>query len=423
MKTKLKLLSPLLCIAALSPAFAGNNAINTSVNDEYVEAGDHLQILIPVTGLFAAWLHDDPQGAKQLALSVGATQVIVHGTKNIVGRSRPNDSSRMSFPSGHTAAAFSGAAFLQSRYGSAWGIPAYAAASFVGLSRMHGRRHHADDVLAAAGISFFVNQYLISPYASENMAFTAVPTKDGVSFGVSLANEFFSKQQRSAYEQRTSGPLNHRLELDIGFNSVDSLKKAGLPGDKLIDEAQPFASMTYTYQLQDDAFLEFTLSPNETRRYGQLTDSFEYNGKQYESGDDIYLAFRQWSVGGSYNQAFKLTDKLTASIGAGASGYLLELELDKQNGGQHTKTSSVSVLPGINTHLDYEVIDDLHTFANVQYHRLKSDSVLVAEAGVSYDLNKEWDISVKYQHQDSNWKSQQIDYTTKSVLLSIANRF
>lgn len=96
---KAKLLTTIMGLSAIAPAFAGHNAINTSVNDEYVEAGDALQILIPATGLFATWLYDDPEGAKQLALSVGATQVIVHGTKNLVGRARPNSSSRQSFPS------------------------------------------------------------------------------------------------------------------------------------------------------------------------------------------------------------------------------------------------------------------------------------------------------------------------------------
>ncbi|GEM78611.1 phosphatase PAP2 family protein [Vibrio superstes] len=420
---KAKLITTLLSLSAIAPAFAGNNAINTSVNDDYVVAGDNLQILIPLTGLFATWLHDDPEGAKQLALSVGATQVIVHGTKNLVGRARPNSNSYNSFPSGHTAAAFSGAAFLQSRYGAAWGVPAYAAAAFVGASRMHGNRHFADDVLAAAGISFLVNQYLIAPYQPKNMAFSATPTKDGVSFGVSLANDFFSKQSRSAYEERISKPLNHRFELDIGFNMTDSLNKAGLPGDKLVDEAQPFASVNYSYQLDEDSFLEFYVSPNETRRYGELNESASYLGESYGSGTDIYLAFRQWSIGGSYNKTYELTDDFTASIGAGAAGYLLEFELDKTEGGQHVKSSALRLLPAINTHLDYEMVEDLHSFAHVEYQHLKRDHVLLAEAGVRYDLNEEWDISVKYQHNDAHWNSQKIDVKSQSVVFSVANRF
>ncbi|MBM7035602.1 phosphatase PAP2 family protein [Vibrio ulleungensis] len=420
---KTKLLTAILSAATLSTAYASTNAINQNISDDYVSSGDYLQILIPATGLLAAWLHEDPQGAKQLALSVGAAQVIVQGGKKIVGRVRPNGNGTSSFPSGHTAAAFSGAAFLQSRYGSAWGIPAYVAASYVGLSRMHGNRHHADDVLAAAGISFLVNQYIVSPFQPENVAFTAVPKEDGVSFGVSFANEFFAKQSRQAYEQRTSGPQNHRIELDIGFNLEDSLRKAGLPGSTLVDEVQPFASLTYDYQINEDSFLEVNLSPNETRQYGQTEYSFDFEGNHYEAGEDVYLAFRQWSLGATYNRAFELTDNLTASLGAGAAGYILDFEIDKNNGGKHSRVTEYRIMPTLNSHLDYEVVDDLHTFAHVQYQKLKSDSVLLAEAGVRYDLNKEWDVSVKYQHQDANWKSKQLGYQSKSVVLSIANRF
>ena len=114
----------------------------------------YYEIAVPVTGLVAAWLHDDGEGAKQLAYSFGTTIAIVHTGKFAVGRTRPNASNTASFPSGHTAAAFSGAAFLQSRYGSSWGIPGYIAASYVGASRIYGNRHYADDVVAGAGIAF-----------------------------------------------------------------------------------------------------------------------------------------------------------------------------------------------------------------------------------------------------------------------------
>ncbi|MDN2480844.1 phosphatase PAP2 family protein [Vibrio agarivorans] len=419
---KLKTLTALIGLSVAS-AVSANNAINTSVNDDYVVAGDYLQILVPATGLFAAWLHDDPQGAKQLALSVGATQAIVHGAKNVVGRVRPNGNSTMSFPSGHTAAAFSGAAFLQSRYGSAWGIPAYAAASFVGLSRMHGNRHYADDVLAAAGISFLVNQYLISPFQSENMAFTAAPTKDGISFGVSLANDFFAKQSSREYQRRTSGPQPHRLELDIGFNTSDSLKKAGLPGDNLVDEHQPFSSINYFYEFDDGNFIELNLSPNETRKYGQIDQGFSYGGQEYEKDEDVYLAFRQWQVGGTYNWLFPINDKLNTSLGLGASGYLLEFDIDKNDGGKHAYESHLKFMPTVNGHVDYALTDDIHAFAHAQYQQVKRDKVFLAEAGINYELNKEWDIGLKYQYQDSEWKSLQMDYNTRSVVLSVANRF
>ncbi|MGR5193478.1 phosphatase PAP2 family protein [Vibrio rotiferianus] len=400
-----------------------NNAITQTVADEYVEAGDTLQFAIPLTGLLAAWLHDDAQGAKQLLLSVGASQAIVQTTKHVVGRRRPNDSSNMSFPSGHTAAAFSGAAFLQSRYGAAWGIPAYAAASYVALSRMHGNRHHADDVLAAGSISFLVNQYLISPFNTEDMFMTAMPTKDGFALGVSFTNDFFTKQAKLAYQQRTLKDLDHRFELSIGSNQQDSLGKAGFVGNRLVDNHQPFAGINYTYKIDSDQLFELDVSPNETRRRGPVEQDFEYQGQSYKKGDDIYLAFRQWSASANYYYQMQLSDQLTVSAGGGVSGYLLELETDLENGGKHAGESHIRVLPSANIKVDYELFDDFHIVGKAEYKQWRDDRLTYAEAGIRYDLNKEWDMGIKYQTQNADWESKALTYQTDSLALTIATRF
>jgi len=57
---------------------------------------------------------------------------VVHTTKTLVDKWRPTAQNPDSFPSDHTAAAFGGASFIQTRYGYSYGIPAYALASFVG---------------------------------------------------------------------------------------------------------------------------------------------------------------------------------------------------------------------------------------------------------------------------------------------------
>ncbi|WP_047043289.1 phosphatase PAP2 family protein [Vibrio mexicanus] len=164
---KKTLQATLIGLTLCSTASYADNAITQTVTDDHVVAGDFIQIALPATGLFAAWLNDDAEGVKQLTYSLATTVGIVQAGKFAVGRLRPNASNNASFPSGHTAAAFSGAAFLQSRYGAKWGIPAYLAASYVGVSRIHGNRHYADDVLAGAGIAFLTNQFFVSRYTPE----------------------------------------------------------------------------------------------------------------------------------------------------------------------------------------------------------------------------------------------------------------
>jgi membrane-associated phospholipid phosphatase len=73
------------------------------------------------------------------------------GIKEVVRRSRP-EGSGLSFPSGHTAAAFASATVLQQHFGWKVGIPAYAVASYVATSRVETGKHYWSDVAFAAAL-------------------------------------------------------------------------------------------------------------------------------------------------------------------------------------------------------------------------------------------------------------------------------
>ena len=81
---------------------------------------------------------------------------LVYILKPIVDRTRPDGGSQ-SFPSGHSASAFAGAAFLQRRYGWSYGVPAYAIATFVAYSRVESKRHYTSDVIAGGAIGIASN--------------------------------------------------------------------------------------------------------------------------------------------------------------------------------------------------------------------------------------------------------------------------
>lgn len=89
-----------------------------------------------------------------------ATSQLVSGTivfplKHILKEERPDDSNNLSFPSGHTATAFSSAHFMSREYKDTnfWlGIFGYSFAVFTGVYRTLNNRHWAGDVAAGAGI-------------------------------------------------------------------------------------------------------------------------------------------------------------------------------------------------------------------------------------------------------------------------------
>ncbi len=80
------------------------------------------------------------------AANMAATAALKLATRRL----RPDDSSRDSFPSGHTSSSACVAAHLHQRYGAAAGLPAAAAALITGASRMQHERHWLSDVLAGA---------------------------------------------------------------------------------------------------------------------------------------------------------------------------------------------------------------------------------------------------------------------------------
>lgn len=91
-----------------------------------------------------------------LGLAMLRTTAVTYGLKYAVDEERPNGEGG-SFPSGHTAITFAGAEFIRKAYGWQWGAPAYAAAGFVGWSRVATDDHWAHDVLAGAAIGILSN--------------------------------------------------------------------------------------------------------------------------------------------------------------------------------------------------------------------------------------------------------------------------
>src|SRR5262249_34019131 len=114
--------------------------------------------------------------------------------KHAVGRTRPDGSNNMSFPSGHTSNAFAMATVAEYHFGPKVGIPAYLAASLIGASRIQSNKHYLSDVVAGAAPRPLVGK----PSVGENgepikgkARISLVPSTDaqgtGVGAGLSIA--------------------------------------------------------------------------------------------------------------------------------------------------------------------------------------------------------------------------------------------
>ncbi len=131
-------------------------------------AGTGTAIALPlVAGGIALW-KDDWTGAAQVTLSTALTLGTSLALKQFVREQRPDHSDFKSFPSNTSAIAFAPAQFLWQRYGWEYGLPAYAAATFVGWSRVDAKQHHWWDVMASAAISIGYNEIFTTRYRPPN---------------------------------------------------------------------------------------------------------------------------------------------------------------------------------------------------------------------------------------------------------------
>lgn len=86
------------------------------------------------------------------ATSYACMALVSNVMKHSVRERRPDASTRNSFPSGHTATAFTGAELVRIEYGNYYGAAAYTVAVAVGVLRVCNDRHWTHDVIAGAGI-------------------------------------------------------------------------------------------------------------------------------------------------------------------------------------------------------------------------------------------------------------------------------
>lgn len=112
-----------------------------------------------IVGLKAAGYNgrsDWPRFITSTLLSNIVMATFVNATKYSVKEMRPDNSTRNSFPSGHTATAFTAATILHKEYGltrSPWySVGGYAVATATGVMRVLNNRHWISDVVAGAGI-------------------------------------------------------------------------------------------------------------------------------------------------------------------------------------------------------------------------------------------------------------------------------
>ena len=126
--------------------------------DGGADSGDGTVQGLSAIGVYAIGYAIRSERTKQVGTSLVEAQVLnlfmTQGVKYAVNRERP-DGGRYSFPSGHASATFATADVLLREFGPTAGVPAYAGAVYVAISRLSEKQHFLSDVVfgAAVGIA------------------------------------------------------------------------------------------------------------------------------------------------------------------------------------------------------------------------------------------------------------------------------
>lgn len=150
---------------------------------------DVFAIALPASALVGTLVMKDwkglLQGVETAAVTAAATLILKYSIKEW----RPDMSNTHSFPSGHSAVSFATAAYLQRRYGWAYGAPAYAISCYVAWGRCFAKKHHWYDVMAGAAIGAGSAYIFTRPFARKHDLQIA-PVSDGTNIGLYASISF-----------------------------------------------------------------------------------------------------------------------------------------------------------------------------------------------------------------------------------------
>ena len=149
--------------------------------------------LVQVGGAFATYglgsLISKP-GVAALGRDLVRVQLLTQGVTQLlkysVRRTRPDGSSRNSYPSGHSSGTFASATVLQRHYGWKVGIPAFGVASYVAASRITENRHFLSDVIFGAAIGITAGRTVTFGWGDTRFELAPIAAPGGAGVQVSL---------------------------------------------------------------------------------------------------------------------------------------------------------------------------------------------------------------------------------------------
>ena len=379
-----------------------SQASSAASDQDIVDAGDALQYLLPASAYLGTIIAKDKEGAIMYTKSLVTQGVIVAAGKEIAHKFRPQGESTKSYPSGHTAAAFSGASFLYTRYGKVYGIPAYALAAFTGYSRVVADAHHVDDVLSGMSVGLFSNWFWVSPHESRVVAYPSV-YNDKYYLNLKISEDPGKKKKADRSER---GKYRYSLYFgpaDQRNNVVKSPNDSSGTAFNLVsfserNDPTTTATVQFDARLDKKSELRFLIEPFEARDIGQFSSPVNFAGTTFAANTDTYSRYRLTDIRLQYQYNLLPESKWDFKIGAALSAQrtVVELATTEDPPANSAKVDDWTLLPLLHVEAAYNIDTNMALIAEGNWISTSNDEHLDASLMFNYMFDRHWDAGIGY---------------------------
>jgi len=395
-----------LAIAALaSTLLFGVSPIAVSAGDDELEkAGDIIYLALPLAGFVGTYIENDPVGRIQFLKAAAMTFVSVGGIKIATSKTRPDKGGDSSFPSGHTAGAFFGAGFIQTRYGPTFGVPALGLGVLAGYSRVAIDRHYADDVVAGMSIGLMSNWLWVTRREGEEVAFT--PTYEGGRVGVDL--DLFKLSASAPVPADWKPSWRYEFEMAAAFydkNEVTAPKDSGQTfGFAQIDDTE---DPTETAHVQISRFwggenendLAVRFWPFEVRDSATPKQDVMWNNTVFPAGVWAHSKYRMYETRIRYRRHLINKQHFDLKLGFALSYEDLSMELRNENG-VTTRIDDQIILPLVHLHIGFKINERWKIYSEFDGIKLSDDEQYEGSLMLQFQASKNWDIGIGARYFD-----------------------
>lgn len=377
-----KLIYSFLLISAI---YINSTVVFAKTTTERV--GDYTATLLPVSAAAISLIRGDTEGLWLLTKSVALSSGLVGGLKIATKKKRPNydntemsNQARNSFPSGHTQSAFSGAAYLQTRYGLSYGIPAYILAIYTGYSRVHAQKHFIDDVMAGASIATLSN--LVFLRSEDGTYLRPVLSKDKVGF--SLTTSLGSQKSQKGLKQ------NFKYEF---FPSITEIKSDDLKTNN------PLLEITNEEDEIATGVFKWSYIGNEKNEYFMTVRPYEIRSTGFYNGSNLnQVRFQTIDLKIGWLKDIFTSKIYKLKIGAGLLFKHSEIEVYDGSpiGGSLFQEKEIKYYPELIVSNTFSFSDKLSLELEFEYGYKGEGTLYEGLAFLNYEITSIWDIAAGF---------------------------